>query len=132
MKLHRQHNVTELKYHLVSVVKYRKDLIDNAVKDAIIEACKHIQTTKGRMWFIEIGAQEDHVHYLLQAEPTLSPTQIATRIKGITGRNVFFRCPYLRKELYNHEFWTDGYYISTVSCIEGDITRWYVRNQEIE
>jgi REP element-mobilizing transposase RayT len=129
MKLHRQHNVTELQYHLIAVVKYRKKLINKELQTEIVNACKHIQDTGGRIWFLEIGANSDHVHFLVQAKPILSPTQIATTIKGVTGKHLFYKFPELRTELRKHEFWTNGYYMSTVSVIPADVTRWYVKNQ---
>jgi hypothetical protein len=41
--------------------------------------------------FLEVGADKDHVRFLVQSIPTLSPTRIVTRVKSITAREVFRR-----------------------------------------
>ena len=64
--------------------------------------------------FLEIGTDRDHVHFLIQSVPTYSPTKIARTIKSITAREIFLRVPEVKKQLWDGEFWTDGYYISTV------------------
>ncbi|CAK0772974.1 transposase [Gammaproteobacteria bacterium] len=35
-------------------------------------------------------------------------------IKSITAREIFKRCPQVKKQLWGGEFWTDGYFASTV------------------
>jgi REP element-mobilizing transposase RayT len=35
-------------------------------------------------------------------------------LKSLTAREVFKRCPHVKKMLWGGEFWTDGYYASTV------------------
>jgi REP element-mobilizing transposase RayT len=82
------------------------------------------------MHFIEIGTEKDHVHFLIQSVPTYSPTKIARTIKSITAREVFSKAPEVKKELWGGEFWTDGYFISTVGK-HGDERKihGYVKNQ---
>ncbi len=36
-------------------------------------------------------------------------------IKSITGQRIFREVPEVRKDLWGGEFWTDGYYIATIS-----------------
>jgi REP element-mobilizing transposase RayT len=36
------------------------------------------------------------------------------KIKSITGRAVFLQAPEVKKQLWGGEFWSDGYYLSTV------------------
>jgi len=64
--------------------------------------------------FLEIGTDGDHVHFLVQSVPTYSPTKIVRTIKSITAREIFRRIPSVKKDLWGGEFWTDGYYISSV------------------
>jgi len=80
--------------------------------------------------FLEIGTDKDHVHFLVQSVPTYSPSKIVRIIKSITAREVFHRVPRVKKQLWGGEFWSDGYYISTVGRhgSEAEIRR-YVANQ---
>jgi len=35
-------------------------------------------------------------------------------IKSMTAREIFRRCPHVKKMLWGGEFWSDGYFASTV------------------
>jgi REP-associated tyrosine transposase len=80
--------------------------------------------------FIEIGVEKDHVHFLIQSVPRYSPTRIARVVKSITAREIFKRVPAVKKLFWGGEFWTKGYFISTVSRHGNEDTiKNYVRNQ---
>ena len=64
--------------------------------------------------FLEIGVDEDHVHFLVQSVPMYRPSKVVQIIKSITAREIFLKFPYLKKKLWGSEFWTKGYFISTV------------------
>ena len=50
----------------------------------------------------------------MQSVPTYSVTKVVTLIKSLTAREIFRRCPQVKKQLWGGEFWTDGYFASTV------------------
>ena len=50
----------------------------------------------------------------MQSVPTYSVTKIVTLLKSLTAREIFRRCPQVKKQLWGGEFWTDGYFASTV------------------
>ena len=56
------------------------------------------------MHFLEIGTDNDHVHFLVQAVPSYSPTKIITLIKSITAREVFRHHPEVKEQLWGGEF----------------------------
>ncbi len=56
--------------------------------------------------FVEIGVDKDHVHFLVQSVPTYSVTRIVTMIKSITAREIFKKCPQVKKQLWGGEFWS--------------------------
>ena len=116
-------------YHLVFPAKYRRAVIDQKVDDVLKSVCLEIEK-RYQLKFLEIGADGDHVHFLVQSVPTYSVTKIVTLIKSITAREVFRSCPHVKKQLWGGEFWTDGYFASTVGKHGGEemIGR-YVKNQ---
>ena len=79
---------------------------------------------------MEIGTDNDHVHFLIQSVPMYSVTKIVKLIKSITAREIFKKCPHVKKALWGGEFWSDGYFASTVGK-HGDETMIakYVANQ---
>lgn len=49
---------------------------------------------------LEIGADDDHVHFLVQSVPAYSVTKLVTIIKSISAREVFKKCPQVKKKLW--------------------------------
>jgi len=111
--LHKSHNVTVLLYHLVFPAKYRRAVFDKEVDGVLKEVCIEIEK-RYQIQFVEIGTDKDHVHFLVQSVPTYSVTRLVTIIKSLSAREIFRRCPQVKKRLWGGEFWTDGYFGSTV------------------
>jgi len=63
--------------------------------------------------FVEIGADEDHVHFLVQSVPVMSPKAIVQIIKSTTAREIFRTHTEVKKMLWGGKFWTSGYYANT-------------------
>ncbi len=127
--IHKSHNVTILLYHLVFPAKYRRAVFDDRVDKEIKNICLDIES-RYQIKFLEIGTDKDHVHFLIQSVPTYSVTKLVTMIKSLTAREVFSRCPSVKKQLWGGELWTDGYFASTVGK-HGDeqMIANYVKNQ---
>lgn len=64
--------------------------------------------------FLEIGIDEDHVHFLIQTFPNIQISNMVQAIKSITAREMFERHSEVKIFLWGGQFWTDGYYINTV------------------
>ena len=140
--LYKSHNVNLLLYHIIFLTlqqhltglgrcpaKYRKVIFTPEVETEIKEACKFIEETY-EIVFLEIGADQDQVHFLVQSVPMYSPTKIVTTIKSITARWAFNQIKDLKKRLWGGKFWSSGYYICTVGKHGSESTiANYVRNQ---
>jgi putative transposase len=127
--IRKSHNVTVLLYHIVFPAKYRRAVLDREVDEVLKEVCLCIEK-RYQIKFLEIGTDEDHVHFLVQSVPTYSVTKTVTMIKSLTAREIFRRCPQVKKQLWGGEFWTDGYFASSVGK-HGDekMIACYVKNQ---
>ena len=99
--------------------------VDEQLKEVCLEIAKRYQIE-----FIEIGTDKDHVHFLIQSVPTYSPKKIIQTVKSLTAREIFRRAPEVKKKLWGGEFWSDGYYVSTVGRYGSEETiRKYVKEQ---
>ena len=114
---------------MVCPAKYRRVVLTNEVDLVLRDICLEI-AKRYEIVFIEIGVEKDHVHFLVQSVPGYSPTKIVKIIKSITAREVFVRVPAVKKQLWGGEFWTKGYFMSTVGRHgdENTITQ-YVKKQ---
>lgn len=111
--IHKSHNVSVLLYHLVCPAKYRAVVFDTEVDAQLVQVCQGI-AKRYSLHFVEIGTDKDHVHFLIQSIPMYSPTKIARVIKSLTAKQLL-KLPQVKKELWGGEFWSDGYYIASVS-----------------
>ena len=130
--IRKSHNVSILLYHFVCPAKYRRAVVDKKVDQVLKEVCLDI-ADRYQIEFLEIGTDKDHVHFLVQSVPSYSPTKVITIIKSLTAREIFARVPSVKKQLWGGEFWTDGYFVNTVSKFgdETSISK-YVRDQGVE
>ena len=67
----KRHNKSLLLYHLVCPIKYRRNVLCAEVEISLVEVCKNI-SERYEIHFIEIGADENHVHFLIQSVPKIS------------------------------------------------------------
>lgn len=80
--------------------------------------------------FVEIGADKDHVHFLIQTVPSMLPSNMIQTIKSITARQIFQNNPEVKEFLWGGHFWTSGYYLNTVSQHGNeDVIKKYVQSQ---
>jgi putative transposase len=127
--IHKSDNVSVLIYHLVTPAKYPRVIFSVDLDVSLREICLEIEK-RYEIRFLEIGADKDHVHFLLQSSPTYSPSKIAQRIKSITAKKIFECYPELKETLWGSEFWAKGYFMSSIGK-HGDEKklRNYVNNQ---
>ena len=100
-------------YHVVCPTKFRKVVVDRQVDHILKETCIQIQN-RYDIHFVEIGTDLNHVHFLIQSIPTFLPSRLVQIIKSITAREVFSQLPQLKIQMWGSNFWSAGYYISTV------------------
>ena len=125
----KRHNKTLLLYHVVCPAKYRRKVFTEEVENTLKEVCIDIDE-RHEMHFVEIGADEDHVHFLIQSVPVLSPHRIVQIIKSITAKEVFRLHPEVKQKLWGGKFWTSGYYANTVGQYGNEkVIKEYVRKQ---
>ena len=130
--IHKSHNVSVLLYHFVCPAKYRKVIFDKEVDETLKVVCLEI-SKRYEINLPKIGIDKDHVHFLIQSVPKYSVTQIIRIIKSITAKKIFVKHPQVKEELWGSEFWSDGFFVNTVSKFgsEDTISK-YVKDQGIE
>ena len=123
------HCVYDAHYHIVFPVKYRKALLEPRVTKAIREIAGEI-ALRYDIEFEQLGTDGDHIHILCSFHPKLGGGDVVRIFKSITAKQLFRRFPELRKDLWGGEFWSDGYYLGTVSDRGNwSVVEQYVKNQ---
>jgi putative transposase len=68
--IYKRYNKSLLLYHLVCPIKYRRSVLSEAVEKSLVEVCRNIEE-RFEIYFIEIGADENHVHLQLLSAAVL-------------------------------------------------------------
>ena len=115
---------------MVLVTKYRHPVLTGGVRDIVYGTIRDIFAEKGLV-ILEMNGEMDHVHILYEADPFTAPGSLANIVKTKTSR--FARKEYgetvLRKYYLKPYFWSDSYFVTTVSENSLTMVRDYIRDQ---
>ena len=121
------HCAYQTHYHIVFPVKYRKALLLPEVTNKLKALTEEI-SERYEIEFEKIGCDKNHIHILCSFHPKYSIGEVVRKYKSITARELFKEFPWLKRELWGGEFWSDGYYAATV----GERGNWQVVEKYIE
>lgn len=125
-----RHSCFLLQYHMVLVTKYRHPIIDGVVKTCLYSKIRSILKERG-LNIMELNGEADHVHILFEADPFTAPGELANVLKTQTSR--FVRKAYgetiLKKYYWKPYFWSDSYFVTTVSENSLTAVKEYIKNQ---
>ena len=113
------------KYHIVFTPKYRRKIIYNKLRRDIVQIIKDLCKWKG-IEIIEGKAMPDHIHILVKIPPKMSISNFMGYLKGKSAMMIFARHGNLKYKFGNNNFWSTGYYVSTVGLNEATIAK-YIR-----
>lgn len=125
-----RHAVYRLQYHLVVCTKYRHPVLVDFVRDRLIEVSRDIIENRWKSEILEIETDSDHVHILFETSPQTQLSKLINNYKTVTSR-------LLRKEFsdtlepyyWKPCFWSDTYFISSVSDTSEAVIRRYIQDQ---
>lgn len=126
------HAIYDTKYHLVWIPKYRKWILRGDLRKRTKEIFQEIAKDFG-FEIDTLEVREDHIHLFLSAPPKYSISKIVGILKSISGSKIFQEFPEVKKELWNQEFLSDGYFARTVGDkVTSEIIRRYIEYQSQE
>ena len=108
------HNAYTAHYHIVFPIKYRKALLNNNIPLAIVQIAQEI-SERYDIEFEKIGCDRNNINLLLSFPPKYSGSEVVGMFKSITAKQLFKKFPELKDDLWGGEFWSDGFYLATVS-----------------
>ncbi len=125
-----RHSVYLLQYHLVVVTKYRHPVIRGSLRDRLLELSHRVLEEKWKCHISAMNTDGDHIHILFETSPQTQLSVLANNYKTVTSR-------YLRKEFekelrpyyWKPYFWSDSYFICTVSDRTEEMVKRYIENQ---
>lgn len=80
-------------------MKYRNSFISEEIGTGLKEICIEL-SQRYEIHFLEIGYEDNHVHFLIQSVPNLSISGICMKVKSITAKEIFKRFPEVKAKLW--------------------------------
>ena len=125
----KNHSKFILRYHIILVCKYRKNLMiqyGEFVKENMLSISQKYDFT-----ILEIEVDKNHIHLLVESEPKVSPLMIVRVLKQQITIKLWNKfsdklSKYFWKE---RTFFTDGYFVSTIGEVSTETLRKYIQNQ---
>ena len=125
-----RHSCFLLQYHMVLVTKYRHPVLTGKVKELVYDTIRDIFDDR-RLVILEMNGEADHIHILFEADPFTAPGELVNVVKTKTAR--FARKAYgdtiLKKYYWKPLFWSDSYFVTTVSENSLATVKEYIHNQ---
>ncbi|HGH1673102.1 MULTISPECIES: IS200/IS605 family transposase [Bacillus] len=122
------HSVFLLYYHLVLVVKYRRNVFDNDMsdyaKDMFVRLSENYNIT-----LVEWNHDVDHVHILFKAHPNTEMTKFINAYKSASSRLIKRDFPQVKKKLWKEMFWSRSFCLLTTGGSPIDVVKTYIENQ---
>ena len=124
------HCVYDTRYHLVGAPKYRKWVLQGAIRQRVKELFQEIAGHHG-FEIEEMEVDKDHVHLFLSFPPKYSIGQVVGLMKAVSAKEIREEFPEVRKQLWGGEFWEDGYFARTVGDkVTAEVIKKYIRFHE--
>ncbi|MFD6509794.1 IS200/IS605 family transposase [Bacillus sp. NPDC060175] len=122
------HSVFLLYYHLVLVVKYRRNVFDDDMsdyaKDMFVRLSENYNIT-----LVEWNHDVDHVHILFKAHPNTEMTKFINAYKSASSRLIKRDFPQVKKKLWKEMFWSRSFCLLTTGGSPIDVVKKYIENQ---
>ncbi|MGE7874514.1 IS200/IS605 family transposase [Bacillus paramycoides] len=122
------HSVFLLCYHLVLVVKYRRNVFDDDIsdyaKDMFVRLSENYNIT-----LVEWNHDVDHVHILFKAHPNTEMTKFINAYKSASSRLIKRDFPQVKKKLWKEMFWSRSFCLLTTGGSPIDVVKKYIENQ---
>lgn len=125
-----RHSCYLLEYHLVVVTKYRYPVIIGKLWERLIELAKYVIEECWGCTISTINTDTDHIHVLFYAAPQVQLSKLVNNFKTVTSRHLRKEfADDLSKPYWKPYFWSDSYFVTTVSENSLTMVRDYIRDQ---
>lgn len=122
------HSVFAMYYHLVLVIKYRKQVINKDISIRLEDIFTNIQG-KYNITLLEWNHDKDHVHILFKAHPNTEISKFINAYKSASSRLVKKEFPVIKGQLWKESFWSRSFCLTTTGGVSIEVIRQYIESQ---
>ena len=122
------HSVFLMHYHLILVVKYRRNVINDAISERLREIFESIAPNYN-ITVEEWNHDGDHIHVLFKGHPNTGLSKFINAYKSASSRLIKKEFPQIRKFLWKEMFWSRSLCLLTTGGANIDTIRRYIETQ---
>ncbi len=122
------HSVFLLHYHLILVVKYRRQVFEDNISDRAKEIFEYIAPNYN-ITLQEWNYDKDHVHILFKAHPNTQISKFINAYKSASSRLLKKEFPQMKQKLWKEYFWSQSFCLLTTGGAPIEVIKNYIENQ---
>ena len=122
------HSVFNIHFHLILVVKYRKNVIDDEISNRLKEIFEYIEDNYN-ITLEEWNHDIDHVHILFRSEPNSNISKFINAYKSASSRLIKKEYPSIKSRLFKEAFWSQSFCLISTGGASIETIRQYIESQ---
>ena len=122
------HSVFLLHYHLVLVIKYRRQVFDDGISSRAKEIFEYIAPNYN-ITLEEWNHDKDHIHILFRAHPNTEISKFINAYKSASSRLLKKEFPQIRQKLWKEHFWSQSFCLITTGSAPIEVIKKYIESQ---
>jgi len=122
------HSLFLLHYHLVLVVKYRRQVFDSEISDFAKDMFAEIGS-KYNISLVEWNYDKDHIHILFKANPNSELSKFINAYKSASSRLIKRDFPHIRKKTMERNVLVKKFCLLTTGGAPIETIKKYIENQ---
>jgi putative transposase len=122
------HSVFLLYYHLILVVKYRRNVFNDDMSDYARGIFAKIAPDYN-ITLLEWNHNSDHVHVMFKAQPNSELSKFINAYKSASSRLIKKEFPAVKKKLWKQHFWSQSFCLLTAGGAPIEVIKEYIESQ---
>ena len=122
------HSVFLLYYHLILVVKYRRNVFNDDMSDYARDIFAKIAPDYN-ITLLEWNHDGDHVHVMFKAQPNSELSKFINAYKSASSRLIKKEFPAVKKKLWKQHFWSQSFCLLTAGGAPIEVIKEYIESQ---
>lgn len=122
------HSVFLLHYHLILVVKYRRQVFTDEISERAKEIFSYIAPSY-KIELVEWNHDKDHVHILFKGQPKTEMSKFINAYKSASSRLLKKEFPIIRQKLWKEMFWSQSFCPLSSGGAPIEVIKEYIENQ---
>ena len=122
------HSVFLLHYHLILVVKYRRQVFTDEISERAKEIFSYIAPSY-KIELVEWNHDKDHVHIIFKGQPKTEMSKFINAYKSASSRLLKKEFPIIRQKLWKEMFWSQSFCLLSSGGAPIEVIKEYIETQ---